>query len=91
MGGGISDEEAARLPQKKVLLSAESENPGTTSLKREFSKAIQGVGTISPGIGFKAFDMNGIYLYQGTWQGKFKSHGRAVILKFENGKTAVFR
>ena len=91
LGGGISDEEAARLPQKKVLLSAESENPGTTSLKREFSKAIQGVGTISPGIGFKAFDMNGIYLYQGTWQGKFKSHGRAVILKFENGKTAVFR
>ena len=88
---GIPEEYVNRLPQKKVLLSAESENPGTTSLKREFSKAIQGVGTISPGIGFKAFDMNGIYLYQGTWQGKFKSHGRAVILKFENGKTAVFR
>ncbi len=87
----IPEEYVSRLPQKKVLLSAESENPGTTSLKREFSKAIQGVGTISPGIGFKAFDMNGIYLYQGTWQGKFKSHGRAVILKFENGKTAVFR
>ena len=87
----FSEDDIARLPQKKVLLNAESVNPGTTSLKREFSKAIQGVGTVSPGTGFKAFDVNGIYLYRGTRQGKFKSHGRAVILKFENGRTAVFR
>ena len=91
LGGGISDEEAARLPQKKVLLSAESENPGTTSLPHKSRMGIQGLGSIPQGTNFKAFDMNGIYLYQGTWQGKFKSHGRAVILKFENGKTAVFR
>ncbi len=87
----FSEDDIARLPQKKVLLNAESVNPGTTSLKREFSKAIQGVGTISPGIGFKAFDMNGIYLYQGTWNGRFTVHGNPVVLKFENGRTAVFR
>ena len=91
LSSGIPEEEANRLPQKKVLLNAESENPGTTSLKREFSKTIQGVGTVSPGTGYKAFDMNGIYLYRGTWQGEFRSHGRGVILKFDNGRTAVFR
>ena len=91
LSSGIPEEEANRLPQKKVLLNAESENPGTTSLKREFSKTIQGVGTVSPGTGYKAFDMNGIYLYRGTWQGEFKSSNGAVILKFDNGRTAVFR
>ena len=91
MGGGLSDEEANRLPQKKVLLNAESENPGTTSLPQKSSKKIQGVGNVPPGTGFKAFDMNGIYLYRGYWQGLSKLQGRAVILKFENGRTAVFR
>ena len=88
---GISDEDANRLPQKKVLLSAESENPGTTSLPHKSSKKIQCVGNVPPGTGYKAFDMNGIYLYRGYWQGLSKLQGRAVILKFENGKTAVFR
>lgn len=91
MGGGLSDEEANRLPQKKVLLNAESENPGRTSLKRESRMSAQSVGKIPQGTGYKVFDMNGIYLYRGTWQGEFKSHGRAVILKFDNGRTAVFR
>ena len=88
---GISDEDANRLPQKKVLLSAESENPGTTSLPHKSSKKIQGVGNVPPETGYKAFDMNGIYLYRGYWQGLSKLQGRAVILKFENGRTAVFR
>ena len=87
---GIPEEYVNRLPQKKVLLSAESENPGTTSLPHKSSKKIQGVGNVPPGTGFKAFDMNGIYLYRGYWQGLSKLQGRAVILKFENGKTAVF-
>ena len=91
LGGGISDEEANRLPQKKVLLNAKSENPGRTSLKRESRMSSQSVGKIPQGTGYKIFDMNGIYLYRGTWQGEFKSHGRAVILKFDNGRTAVFR
>ena len=91
VGSGISDEEANRLPQKKVLLNIESENSGRTFLNRESRMWGQGIAKILPGTGYKAFDMNGIYLYHGTWQGEFKSRNGAVILKFENGWTAVFR
>ena len=87
----FSEDDVARLPQKKVLLNAESENPGTTSLPRKFGKEIQGVGNVQPGTGYKAFDMNGIYLYRGTWNGCFTVQGKPVILKFDNGRTAVFR
>ena len=90
-GSGIPAEDANRLPQKKVLLNAESENPGTTSLKRDSRMSSQSVGKIPLGMGYKAFDLNGIYLYRGTWQGEFKSPSGAVILKFDNGRTAVFR
>ena len=51
----------------------------------------QSVGKIPQGTGYKIFDMNGIYLYRGTWQGEFKSPSGAVILKFDNGRTALFR
>ena len=88
---GISEEYVNRLPQKKILLNAESENPGRTSLKRNSRMSSQSVGKIPQGTGYKIFDMNGIYLYRGTWQGGFKSPSGAVILKFENGRTAVFR
>ena len=87
----FSEDDVARLPQKKVLLNAESENPGTTSLPRKFGKKIQGVGNVPPGTIYKAFDMNGIYLYRGTWNGSFTAQGKPVILKFDNGRTAVFR
>lgn len=92
-GGSESfpEEYVNRLPQKKVLLSAESENPGTTSLPHKSSKEILGAGSVPQGTGFKAFDVNGIYLYRGTWQGEFKSPNGAVILKFDNGKIAVVR
>ena len=90
-GSGVSDEDANRLPQKKVLLNAESVNPGTTSLPHKFGKEIQGVGNVPPGTGYKAFDMNGIYLYRGSWDGSFTAQGKPVILKFDNGRTAVFR
>jgi hypothetical protein len=89
-GSGIPAEDAGRLPQKKVLLNAESENPGTTSLKRDSRMSSQSVGKIPLGMGYKAFDLNGIYLYRGTWQGEFKSPSGAVILKFDNGRSAKF-
>ena len=89
-GSGIPAEDANRLPQKKVLLNAESENPGTTSLKRDSRMSSQSVGKIPLGMGYKAFDLNGIYLYRGTWQGEFKSPSGAVILKFDNGRSAKF-
>jgi hypothetical protein len=87
----FSEDDVARLPQKKVLLNAESKDPGTTSLPRKFGKKIQGVGNVPPGTIYKAFDMNGIYLYRGTWNGSFTAQGKPVILKFDNGRTAVFR
>ena len=94
-GGGASakipEENIARLPKKKVLQNAESVNPGTTSLPQDSRLSPQSMGKIPPGTGFKAFDMNGIYLYRGSWLGVSKFQGRAVILKFENGRTAVFR
>ena len=88
---GFSEDDVARLPQKKVLLNAESKDPGTTSLPHKFGKDIQGVGNVPPGTIYKAFDMNGIYLYRGVWNGSFTAHGDPVILKFDNGRTAVFR
>ena len=89
-GSGIPAEDANRLPQKKVLLNAESENSGTTSLKRDSRMSSQSVGKIPLGMGYKAFDLNGIYLYRGTWLGEFKSPSGAVILKFDNGRSAKF-
>ena len=91
VGGGLSDEDADRLPQKKVLLSAGSENPGMTALNRASRMRTLGTAKIPLGTGYKAFDVNGVYLYQGVWRGEFKSRGRAVILQFDNGKTVVFR
>ena len=88
---GFSEDDVARLPQKKVLLNAESKDPGTTSLPHKFGKDIQGVGNVPPGTIYKAFDMNGIFLYRGTWNGRFTAQGEPVILKFDNGRTAVFR
>ena len=88
---GFSEDDVARLPQKKVLLNAESKDPGTTSLPHKFGKDIQGVGNVPPGTIYKAFDMNGIFLYRGTWNGRFTAQGKPVILKFDNGRTAVFR
>ena len=88
---GIPEEYVNRLPQQKVLLNAESENPGRTFLNREPRVTNQGVWGVLPGIGYKVFDVNGVYLYRGTWQGKFDSRGRTEILKFDNGRTAVFR
>ena len=91
MGGGLSDEEANRLPQKKVLLNNESGNSDRTFLKQESRMTNQGMWGVFPGMGYKVFDANGVYLYRGSWQGKFDSRGRTEILKFDNGRTAVFR
>ena len=87
----IPEEYVNRLPQKKVLLSDEPVNPGTTSLLHKSNMAIQGMGTVPLGTNYKAFDMNGIYLNRGSWNGSFVTQGKPVILKFENGRTVVFR
>ena len=88
---GIPEEYANRLPQKKVLLNNESGNSDRTFLKQESRMTNQGMWGVFPGMGYKVFDVNGVYLYRGIWQGKFDSRGRTEILKFDNGRTAVFR
>lgn len=98
-GGGISDEEAARLPQKKVLAessASEGDSSGIaadTSEKplRIFEPATFMASFVVPGMRYRVFDLNGVYLYDGTWQGSFKAQGKPVLVRFENGQTAVFR
>ena len=85
LGGGISDEEAARLPQKKVLADT-SEKP-----LRIFEPVTFMAPSVVPGMRYRVFDLNGVYLYDGTWQGSFKAQGKPVLVRFENGQTAVFR
>ena len=107
LGGGISDEEAARLPQKKVLaessepaqadtsasVGGSSETAADTSEKplRIFEPATFMAPSVVPGMRYRVFDLNGVYLYDGTWQGSFKAQGKPVLVRFENGQTAVFR
>ena len=107
LGGGISDEEAARLPQKKVLaessepaqadtsasVGGSSETAADTSEKplRIFEPATFMAPSVVPGMRYRVFDLNGVYLYDGTWQGNFKAQGKPVLVRFENGQTAVFR
>ena len=107
LGSGLSDEDAARLPQKKILgetvepASADtsasvgdssgaaadtSEKPLRISESAEFL-----VESVMPGMRYRVFDLNGVYLYDGTWQGSFKAQGKPVLVRFENGQTAVFR
>ena len=46
---------------------------------------------VKPGMLYRVFDLNGVYLYDGTWQGSFKAQGKPVLVRFENGQTTVFR
>lgn len=99
LSSGLSDEDAARLPQKKVLAESSasegdssgiaadtSEKPLRISESAEFL-----VESVMPGMRYRVFDLNGVYLYDGTWQGSFKAQGKPVLVRFENGQTAVFR
>ena len=99
LSSGLSDEDAARLPQKKILAESSasegdssgaaadtSEKPLRISESAEFL-----VESVMPGMRYRVFDLNGVYLYDGTWQGNFKAQGKPVLVRFENGQTAVFR
>jgi hypothetical protein len=85
LSSGLSDEDAARLPQKKILADT-SEKP-----LRIFEPATFMAPSVVPGMRYRVFDLNGVYLYDGTWQGNFKAQGKPVLVRFENGQTAVFR
>jgi hypothetical protein len=85
LSSGLSDEDAARLPQKKILAD-NFEKP-----LRIFEPVTFMAPSVVPGMRYRVFDLNGVYLYDGTWQGNFKAQGKPVLVRFENGQTAVFR
>ncbi len=106
-GGGVSNEDAARLPQKKILAEIAEPAPADTSASVSDSSGAAAdtsekplqiiepanfmVESVVPGMRYRVFDLNGVYLYDGTWQGNFKAQGKPVLVRFENGQTAVFR
>ena len=120
LGGGISDEEAARLPQKKVL--AESSEPAQADTSAENPVGVQptdsvvaqpndSVGVTTPdstdkplfisrgapvggslvGLRYSEFDVNGVFIRSGIWQGSLKATGSTRVVRFENGKTVILR
>ena len=120
LSSGLSDEDAARLPQKKILGETAEPAPADTSAKDSVGEqpkdSSASVGdssgaaadtsekplqiiepanflaqSVKPGMRYRVFDLNGVYLYDGTWQGNFKAQGKPVLVRFENGQTTVFR
>lgn len=119
-GGGVSNEDAARLPQKKILAGSAEPAPADSSAKDpvgEQPKDSAGVqegdsanvttpdSTEKPlfisreapvngsllGLRYSEFDVNGVFIRSGIWQGSLKATGSTRIVRFENGKTAIFR
>ena len=119
-GGGVSNEDAARLPQKKILAGSAEPAPADSSAKDpvgEQPKDSAGVqegdsanvttpdSTEKPlfisreapvngsllGLRYIEFDVNGVFIRSGIWQGSLKATGSTRIVRFENGKTAIFR
>lgn len=43
------------------------------------------------GLRYSEFDVSGVFIRSGIWQGSLKATGSTRIVRFENGKTAIFR
>ena len=120
LSSGLSDEEAARLPQKKILAESSTPVPADTSAKTPVgeqptdsvvAQPNDSVGVTTPdstdkplfisrgapvggsllGLRYSEFDVNGVFIRSGIWQGSLKATGSTRIVRFENGKTAIFR
>ena len=120
LSSGLSDEEAARLPQKKILAESAELVPADTSAKTPVgeqptdsvvAQPNDSVGVTTPdstdkplfisrgapvggsllGLRYSEFDANGVFIRSGFWQGSLKATGSTRIVRFENGKTAIFR
>ena len=120
MSSGLSDEEAARLPQKKILAESSTPVPADTSAKTPVgeqptdsvvAQPNDSVGVTTPdstdkplffsrgapvggsllGLRYSEFDVNGVFIRSGIWQGSLKATGSTRVVRFENGKTAIFR
>ena len=120
LSSGLSDEEAARLPQKKILAESSTPVPADTSAKipvgeqptdSVVAQPNDSVGVTTPdstdkplfisrgalvggsllGLRYSEFDVNGVFIRSGIWQGSLKATGSTRVVRFENGKTAIFR
>ena len=120
LSSGLSDEEAARLPQKKILAESSTPVPADTSAKTPVgeqptdsvvAQPNDSVGVTTPdstdkplfisrgapvggsllGLRYSEFDVNGVFIRSGIWQGSQKATGSTRVVRFENGKTAIFR
>jgi hypothetical protein len=99
LSSGLSDEDAARLPQKKILAESSASVGDSSGIAadtsekplRIFEPVTFMAPSVVPGMRYRVFDLNGVYLYDGTWQGNFKTQGKPVLVRFENGLTAIFR
>ena len=49
------------------------------------------VGGSLLGLRYSEFDVNGVFIRSGIWQGSLKATGSTRVVRFENGKTAIFR
>ena len=120
LSSGLSDEDAARLPQKKILAESAELVPADTSAKTPVgeqptdsvvAQPNDSVGVTTPdstdkplfvsrgapvggsllGLRYSEFDVNGVFIRSGIWQGSLKAAGSTRVVRFENGKTAIFR
>ena len=116
----FSEEDIARLPQKKFLAESSTPVPADTSAKTPVgeqptdsvvAQPNDSVGVTTPdstdkplfisrgapvggsllGLRYSEFDVNGVFIRSGIWQGSLKATGSTRVVRFENGKTAIFR
>ena len=116
----FSEEDIARLPQKKFLAESSTPVPADTSAKTPVgeqptdsvvAQPNDSVGVTTPdstdkplfisrgapvggsllGLRYSEFDVNGVFIRSGIWQSSLKATGSTRVVRFENGKTAIFR
>ena len=96
--GGIPEEDMARLPQKKILADTTASVPADTSASAPdstdkplfISRGTSLDGSLV-GLRYNEFDVNGVFIRSGIWQGTIKATGSTRIVRFENGKTVILR
>ena len=84
-GGGTVQDNFNLLPQKKIFADT-SEKP-----LRIFEPANFMSESVIPGMRYRVFDVNGVFIRSGIWQGSLKTDGSTRIVRFENGKTVILR
>ncbi|MCQ2063511.1 MAG: hypothetical protein MJY99_09290 [Fibrobacter sp.] len=56
-----------------------------------FAQSASLTESVALGTHYRVFDMNGVHLRDGVWQGRFNVSGKPVIIRFSNGLTQVVK